>query len=95
MNGIVPPIPINPGGRPNHSREARSSDPSSHGANGGAFKPAEPQSPVKLTLAPYGGSVSSNCLNAWVAVFGLTFGGIRSDKDACEVVREEPGLLSL
>src|SRR5262249_41331829 len=46
---------------------------------GGAFHPAEPQSPEKLTLAPHGGSASNIRFKTCEAAFGSTFGGIRSD----------------
>src|SRR5271155_2688540 len=79
MNGIVPPSPMKAGGLPKKLRDARSSDRASHGASSGAFQPAAPQSGLKVTFAPYGGSASIRLLSFSFADFGSQPGGIRND----------------
>src|SRR6185437_5680364 len=67
------------GGGPKNSREAASTDASSHGASAGAFQPLPAFSRSNVTFAPYGGSVSSSFLSASPAFVASSVGGRRSD----------------
>ena len=78
MNGIVPPTPIDMPSRPKYRREASATARSSQGSSGGAFQP--PLLPeVKVTRAPYGGSVSSVRRMASAAAAAFAVGGRRND----------------
>src|SRR4051812_41765191 len=61
------------------AREAFMIDSSSQGAKAGAFQPAEAAASSKLTCAPYGGTRSSVCLTAFIAVGPSVVGASRRD----------------
>src|SRR5271167_2220470 len=63
---------------------------SSHGERAGAFHPPAPQFGWKVTLHPFGGSLSRMLFSFRDAIFGSTVGGSLSDR-----LTEVPGRSTL
>ena len=79
MKGIDPPTPAKAGGLPKCVMDARWSEARSQGAMAGAFQPALGVSGLKVTRAPYGGSVSNSSVRTRVARAGSVVGGMRRE----------------
>src|SRR5690606_22681184 len=84
MNGMVPPVPMYIASRPKKCRDAVCSASSSHGARGGAFQPAMQEPISNVTVAPYGGSLSSAVFTLRAAASGSTPGGSRNESFTLE-----------